>query len=467
MMIPTALALTTCLSSVFGAPEPRLVWALPAGAAVVADETIVFWAPDFRSVLAVDALGRRLWRVATGDQGGYRDLERLGPNVLAYAGEEAILIAPKTGKVLGRQPHVRLASPGQPGCRIESHAGACAVVCPCGFLPVRCDDLGAAAPRASIPTFEEWDTDGNRTSQCMGRAGQLIGLAGDTEVVELPSPDLGNGGAKDFALTTDLVGFDVHTAKERWRSHALVDGLSSFDVELSGALPDGKTCWLGSRSGSLRVFDCQRATLLWSRQLAVPPGVEPQIEAAGQGLVVRDGPKAKRFSASGETVWEVDVPKTDLVLLSDDTAFRYRRIAKLTGATVLDPATGARRAHIALPAGLTRWPIPFAGGWLTLADREVSVTSAQGVTSSPVKAVDFIEDVAAGPTLIALRTRDAISVRGQADARSAAVDGDVIIAVEGAAGPNRVLVLKDGEGPWDPKNPKTFGELRLYDLALH
>jgi len=455
-MIPFVLVLL-----VAAAPTPitegKLVWSLPAGMALAHGDSIALWSPDFRSVLGLDAKGKRVWRVATGDQGGYRTLEQLGPNVLAYAGTEAVLIEPKSGKVLGRQPHVVLGSPGKPGCHIDMHAGACGLACPCSFLPLRCEDLHPVAARASIPMFEEWDQDGHRESQCMGSAGRIVGKSGGVIVVELPR---GDADPQQFALSTELVGLDADTAQARWRSRALIDGLS-FDDDLSGALADGKTCYVGTRPGALRVFDCQRAVELWRKQLVVPKGAEPQIEAAGDGLVVRDGPQVKRLGADGHVAWQVEVPANELFVLSSDHEPRQRRFAKLAAAVVLDPTTGARRARVPFVAKQTHWPVPFAGGWLAQGDEGYVI---DGVT---VDTKAFIEELMAGTTLLARRTHDGIRVDalakdGRHDVR---VEGDRLIAIEGALGVGRVLVLKDGVGRWDPKDPKTFGELRLLDLT--
>ncbi|MCC6623255.1 MAG: PQQ-binding-like beta-propeller repeat protein [Deltaproteobacteria bacterium] len=455
------------------APDPGVKpdWILPAGAALATPEAVVLWAPDFRSVLGVDGAGKRLWRVATGDQGGLRDLERLGDAVLAYAGAEAILIAPKTGKVLGRQPEVRLGAPGVPGCRVVERGGACGVSCPCSFLPVRCEDLAPLAPRATLAMFEEWDVEGNRQSHCAGSAGTPIVRGGDVVVATLASAT----DARTMIAETALVGFDATAKKETWRA-AELGGLapSSIDPTLSGVTHDGRTCWVATRAGELRVFDCATGASRWSRRLQIPAGAEPQLEAVAPadgppGLVVRDGVRAKRLDAQGGVVWDVALPANELFVSAATTTrgMEHRRFGKLVGARVLDLASGAERGALTFAKGSTRWPIawPFeAGGWISVGDRDWQLLPTGAARPTAGRATAFIEELVAGPTLVALRTRAGVDVRGLHDDRSASFAGHLVVAVEGVAGSGRVILLRQGSGPWDPGDPATFGELRRYTI---
>jgi len=463
--------MTSCLFALLlvaaPAPEPKADWVLPAGAAIATPEAIVLWAPDFRSVLGVDGDGKRKWRVATGDQGGLRDLDRIGDAVLAYAGDEAILIAPATGKVLGRQPNVRLGAPGVPGCRVVERAGACGVSCPCSFLPVRCADLAPLAPRATLPIFEEWNLEGERTTHCAGAAGEPLARGGDVAVMTLA----GSADAKAMVAPTELAGFDLVGKRQLWRAGD-VGGLapSAIDPWLAGATSDGKACWVASRAGELRVIDCRTGAALWSRRLQIPAGAEPQIEGADQGIVVRDGARVKRLDADGAVVWDVAVPPGEIVLGAGGDLPRgheHRRFGRLAGARLLDYTTGAERGAISFAERATRWPRPVSfapRGWVALADRDWSIHLTNAERAIVGRAGGFVEELVVGPSLVAVRTRDELAVRGLHDARVATYPGHLVVAIEGAAGAGRVILMRPGKGPWDASDPSTFGELRRFTL---
>lgn len=148
MRYAIALAAIALIGASARAESPRAI--LPAMAAVEAGSTVAFLAPDLRSVLAVDAEGKRRWRVPIGDQ-GIRYFDRLGRHVLVYAGTEALLVAADSGKVLGRRAGVTLGTPGGPrGCRLREEEGVCALDCECSFEVVArrspCPWTAGAAP---------------------------------------------------------------------------------------------------------------------------------------------------------------------------------------------------------------------------------------------------------------------------------------------------------------------------------
>ena len=73
----------------------------------VVGATLALYTPDLRSVIGLDRDANRRWRVATGDQGGLRDLAVLGDRLLVYAGREALLVAPDSGhEVMRTRPSI-------------------------------------------------------------------------------------------------------------------------------------------------------------------------------------------------------------------------------------------------------------------------------------------------------------------------------------------------------------------------
>jgi len=464
------------------AAEPRPIAVVPAMSAVQAGRSLALWAPDLRSVLGYDASGKRLWRLATGDQGGQRDLDVLGANVLVYAGTEAILIAPETGKVRGRRADVVLGTPGgKRGCRIREHEGACALACECSFEVIACDTLATLGEPARLPRFEESDADGTPHSRCPMFSGAVLGRSGDALITSFPA-------ATDkpfFSVPEITIARHARTGAELWRSSEI----GFFDEELSGVASDG-TCYAGSRAGSLTVFDCQRKTVLWKRPITAVPGGELQVEAKPHGIVVRDGTRVALLDTrSGRPSWQVEVPTTSIVLLGELTppyggVVIDRRFGKaIKGARLLKVNDGTTLGEITFGNETDRWPRRFGvgvEGWIVLAGKRIEAYDAAGKSlgglGSSASFSDYV--IGSGPNIaawdnnaIALATLPATKALSPGSAILAKAQdilngsGLRVVAYEGALGPGHLAVMVDGQGPWDPKKPDSFGELRVYRLG--
>lgn len=462
------LLLVVGASSTALAAEPQPVAIIPAVSALQVGKSLALWAPDLRSVLGHDAAGKRLWRLATGDQGGLRDLAVLADNLLVYAGTEAILVAPDTGKVKGRRANVVLGSPGGPrGCRISEHDGACALECECSFEIVSCETLASLGEPARLPHFEEADADGKPGSHCAMFSGGLVGRSGDAIITSFPA-------ATDkpfFSVPEITIARHAKTGAELWRSA----DLGFFDEELSGVASDG-TCYAGSRAGSLTVFDCQRATVLWKRTIAPVEGGAPQVEATAHGILVRDGTRVALLDTrSGRPSWQFEVPATSIVLLAgmppSATSDRVRVLGKaIKGARILNVTDGKTLGDVVFPPGTERWPRRLGElGWVVVAGKRIEAFDAAGMSlgglGSSASYRDFV--VGSGANIAAWDANAiALSTLTKLDPLvSINGSGLRVVAYEGALGPGRLAVFADGKGPWDPKKPESFGELRCYRLG--
>lgn len=457
MRYAIALAAIALIGASARAESPRAI--LPAMAAVEAGSTVAFLAPDLRSVLAVDAEGKRRWRVPIGDQGGIRDLDRLGRHVLVYAGTEALLVAADSGKVLGRRAGVTLGTPGGPrGCRLREEEGVCALDCECSFEVVSCDDLHALGPPAQLPHFEEIDADHSRQSRCPIFSGALLGRSGDVLITRFPS-------ATDkpfFAVPEVTLARDARTGAEVWRS----DALGFYDAALSGVGRDG-ICFAGERAGSVVVFDCQRGSILW-RRAAMSRGAEPQVEATEQGLFVRDGPRAMLLGwRDGQARWEVVLPLDRLALVAaSPTPGPDRRFGNaVRGARWLAPDDGRTLADLAFLPGADRWPRRSTAGWWLLAGKRLEGFGPSGSGVGGVGSSSSWSDFVVGDgTRVAAWDRDAVTLADLgADRPITTLDERArVVAFDGAFGRGNLALYVDGKGPWKADDASTFGELRLY-----
>lgn len=467
--IPTIAALVACAAPAAMAEAPKsgeapsTIAIIPAMDALQVGDTLALWAPDLRSVLGHDAAGQRRWRLATGDQGGLRELDTLEGNLLVYAGAEAILVAPSDGKVLGRIGEVHLGAPGGPiGCRIRARQGACALACECRFQPISCADLSPLGPPAVLPRFETRGPDGAPSLACPTFSGAVLGRSGDAVITAFPTET----DKPFFGVPEVAIARHAATGAELWRSSEL----GFFDPALSGVTSDG-TCYAASRAGRLIVFDCQRATVRWQRSFTVPKGGEPQVEASASGLIVRDGARVHLLDlGSGAPRWSVEVPSDRLVLVASASGTNAaRRIAKsVRGARVIDPSSGASVADLSFPDGTDRWPRPFAEGWIVLGEKRVEVFDGRGRSRGGLGSANRYSGLVVGSEeRVAVWDARGLTVATIGTSRPARVldgAGQRVIGLEGALGLGILAVLKDGRGLWDPKDPESFGELRLYRL---
>jgi len=457
----------------------------PAQQAVSVGSIVAAWSPDLRSILGFDLTGKRLWRLPTGDQGGLRDLEVYSEHILAYAGTEALVLAPKSGKVLGRRANVALLGPGDAStdwCRIDSRDGVCALRCACSFELVDCDTLATVGPRVQLSRFEELDPDGTRTSHCPFISGALLGRSGDALVASFPVKT----DKPFFGVPEEVIAVSAATGDVLWRS----PDLGRFDPELSGVGSDGKTCFAGSRAGSLIVFDCQRASPKWRRTISILKGIEAQVGAVPSNpsnpsgphsLLVRDGPKVLALElGSGELLWSralspKSVALTDPPPVSESShRFALTRDRKVEAVTLYEAATGRIIAELPLPVGTRTFPLRTSWGWLAVGESELVAFGPDGATlMSRGFGRNRAPLVSGAYALVASDQQLEVFNVGRFIA-----GGAPIASVSGQLGRARpialveqpdglaVAVLRDGGKAWDASDPETFGELHFLFLRL-
>lgn len=440
--------------------EPRTLAIHPAQVALPLGEAVFAFSPDMRSVLGFSANGERLWRVGIGDQGGAKDLRTLGPTLIAYAGQEALALDPVSGKVLGRRP-LTLPDPDQPeaGCELAHRDGVCALRCACSFELVRCDTLTTVGPRVTLPSLAPVG-DATR-ARCPSYTGALLGRVGDTLIASSPI-------ATDtpfFGVAEEAIAVSATTGEVLWRNN----GLGRLDAQLSGVSEDRASCFAGSRAGSVQVFDCQRATPRWRRDISIVKAIEPQVFAAGGLLIVRDGKKLRGLTlADGQERWAVELPQRTVAWPSRGGTFGAWSSRPDTLA-LLDPVTGKREQTLPLPSGLVSSPRYSEHLRVSLGRDDLVVHGAAGESllttrRRPGQAIQLSEQALlfATPERVELHTLDLSS---HTLARRAVFEGP--LAKSRPAGlfttPDglRVVLLRDGKGGWDPSDPTTFGELHF------
>lgn len=447
------------------AGAPRLVWSQPAGAALVTGDRVIAWAPDLRSVLAFDGTGKRLWRVPTGERGGFRDLDTIPTGVVAYVGDAAWLLDPASGRVKGKADGVMLPSPGEStGCYIREHQGACAIACRCSFQVVRCADLAPLGERSHLTMFESMEHDGQMHSRCSGTPGSVIGRVADVVVAASPLPAKR---PKPFSVEPlGLVGLDATTGKTIWRRDP--SAIDSSDVRGVGG--DGATAFFLTRDGQLEVFDAKTGKVLWTRKVEIPAGLPAACEAPPdvRHLVVRDGLSAKYLALdTGAEVGSVPLAATTIFAVRFPEPWSQRP-AGARAVVFLDPGKAAVRAEVPLPGDSGPMPIPWLDAYVVERGKALDVVGRGNGTPATVTADESIDRVITGPDAITFsgaRTLTMHRLAGGAD-DVWHEPGLIPLAVGGFLGRDRVLVFKPGARPWDPQEPDSFGELRLVHFKV-
>lgn len=443
--------------------EPRTLAIHPAQVALSLGESVFAFSPDMRSVLGFSANGERLWRVGIGDQGGARDLRTLGPTLVAYAGQEALALDPSSGKILGRRS-LTLPDPEQPeaGCELAHRDGVCALRCACSFELVRCDTLTTVGPKVTLPSLAPV---GDTTkARCPSYTGALLGRAGDTLIASSPI-------ATDtpfFGVAEEAMAVSATTGEVLWRNR----GLGRLDAQLSGVSEDRASCFAGSRAGSVQVFDCQRATPRWRRDISIVKAIEPQVFAAGELLIVRDGKTLRGLAlADGQERWAVELAQRAVAWPSRGGVFSTWSNRPDTLA-LFDPASGRREQTLALPAGLVSSPRYSEHLRVSLGRDDLVVHGALGETllttrRRPGQAIQLSGQALlfATPDRVELH---ALELSSQALALRTAFEGPLAksrpVGLFTTPGGLRVVLLRDGKGGWDPSDPTTFGELHFLGL---
>jgi hypothetical protein len=431
----------------------------------VAGERVIAWAPDLRSVLAFDATGKRLWRVATGERGGFRDLDAIPTGVVAYVGDAAWLLDPATGRVKGKADGVMLASPGEStGCTIREHDGACAIACTCSFQVVRCADLAPLGERSHLTMFESMERDGQMHSRCSGTPGGVIGRVRDMVVAASPLPAKR---PKPFSVEPlGLVGLDATSGKTVWRRDP-----SAIDTsDMRGVGGDGMTAFFMTHDGLLEVFEATSGKVLWTRKVESPAGLPVACEAPPEvrHLIVRDGLSAKYLALdTGAEVGSVPLAANAIFAVRSPEPWS-RRPEGARAVVFLDPAKPVVRAEVPLPGDGGPMPIPWLDAFLVERGKVLDHVGRSHGTPTSVTAEESIDRVITGPDAIAFsgaRTLTIHRLAGGADDVWHA-PGLIPLAVGGFLGRDRVLVFKPGARPWDPQEPDSFGELRLVHFKV-
>lgn len=460
--------------------EPRTLAIQPAQMAISHDGAVFAFSPDMRSVLGFSPSGERLWRVGVGDEGGAKDLRTLGPTLTAYAGQEVLALDPRTGKVLGRRA-LTLPDPEQPesGCELAHRDGVCARRCACSFELVHCDTLETLGPKVTLPSLAPVG-DAPR-ARCPSYTGALLGRSGDALIASSPI-------ASDtpfFGVAEEAIAVSATSGEVLWRSR----GLGRLDPQLSGVSEDRASCFAGSRAGSVQVFDCQRATPRWRRDISIVKTIEPQVFAAGDLLIVRDGKTLRGLAlADGRERWALELPPRTVAWPSrggpsQASGSRANEASALWGSRPdtlalfeleTGPSAGKRGATLPLPAGINMAPLMNDHFIAALGRDDLVVYGHLGeplLTSRRRKGQPPIISgpalVFAGPERVELFTLEAA---GQSLTPRAVFDGPLAksrpIALLADASALRVALLRDGKGGWDPSDPNTFGELHFIAVEL-
>jgi hypothetical protein len=448
--------------------EPRTLAIQPAQVAIPLGDAVFAFSPDMRSVLAFSPSGARLWRVGLGDQGGAKDLRALGPSLIAYAGQEALALDPQTGKVLGRRPST-LPDPEQPeaGCELAHRDGACALRCACSFELVRCDTLETIGPKVTLPSLAPV---GDATkARCPSYTGALLGRAGDALIASAPV-------ATDtpfFGVAEEAVAVSATTGEVLWRSKAL----GRLDPQLSGVSEDRASCFAGSRAGSVQVFDCQRATPRWRRDISIVKTIEPQVFAAGELLIVRDGRTLRGLAlVDGKERWALELAPRTVAWPSRGAAPSLwgSRPDTLALFELVSATPPRREATLPLPSGLNSSPLMSDHLIVALGREDLVVHDRLGEPLLTTGRRKGQLPILAGPALVFAGSERVELFTFEAPSRAltlrAAFEGPLArsrpIALFSDAQALRLALLRDGKGGWDPSDPNTFGELHFVAVEL-
>ncbi len=436
-LLSSILSLATLSSA--HALEPKAI--VPAMQAVQAGKVVVAWAPDYRSVLGLDGDGARVWRLATGDQGGGRDLERVGDNVVVYAGQEAILVAPDSGKVLGRRAGVTRGA--KDGCAVREQDGACALSCGCSFEVVACGTL-ATLGKPIVTTPEPG------TSACHAFEPEIVGRAGDTIVMTVPSQ-----ASRTSRVVPIARGYDAKTGAVRWESALL----SRLRGEQSGVGPE--MCSAVTDSGKLMGFDCANGALVW--ELGLDTKSMPQVDRTAAGVLVADGPYVSLLDArTGAPRWRV--ARAGLALMA--SVVPRERTGNWDVARVYGD-DGAILGDVKLPAGIAQAPRRFGDGWVALGKSNIAAFDGRGKSLGGIGTSAVWFGVAVGTRKLLGWDGNAVTIVHAPSKRASIVinEPSEVVAFEGPIGDGHLVTLLRPREAWDATNPETFGELRFYAVA--
>ena len=304
---------------------------------------------------------------------------------------------------------------------------------------------------------------GDVSARCPRYSGALIGRAGDAMLAVFPiTPKTPFFGVAEEVLAVSATG------EVLWRSSAF----GRADPELSGVVSDGKTCFIGSRAGTVGVFDCQRATPRWRRDISIVKAIEPQVMALPDALLVRDGKKIHALAlADGASLWSAELATRTVAGALEVPRERRSWPSRPDTLAILDPSTGKVAASLPLPSGLTMSPLVSDRLWVALGTRELAVYDTTGQPLATLPSRPGLTPLVSGPALLlAAPDRVELHALAQGFTRRATFEGPLAkarpIALDVRESRATLVLLRDGKKGWDPGDPETFGELHFVETPL-
>lgn len=364
---PRAFSLTPAAS--FDAPPPAMdgafdfVFARPAWDAVLVAGRVITLDPDFTTLSAYSIEdGKSLWKIEVQERASGRQALILRDGaILFWAGNRLHRIDPATG-VRSSEEVV----PWNNECSFTEERAVCAFDCKCSLELADCA-TGKLRGKRYVKSSIEFHFEDDSSSTCLWGT-DFITSTDKIAVVKVE--DEKSKPARGSSREHVVLGLSTATGQEVWRSPGLaLSGIAS----VSGASPDGQTCFQGDYDGDLRVFDCATGAALWAKAgvkkdgkalrssvsyVAERAGIfrslggEATLHSARTGAPLWRAPLAPGFTAipKGAPIGlhrihaEVGEPLTMLVLKPGDGSV-VARVPVPEGATVHDDPAGGFYVH--------------------------------------------------------------------------------------------------------------------------
>ncbi len=264
--------------------------------------------------------------------------------VLYWAGNNMHRIDVSTGRLLSTE-----AVPINGDCSFSQSGTACAFACSCRVQLAACDSgktIGAPFKKTYVEMFGH---DGEAPhAGCFGFGVGLIGGGAGIGVFEVEDPAAQHSSISGYPHV--IVGVDLATGNERWRSAALAH-LSAYD---SGVV--GDRAFRGGHEGELDLFDVRDGHVLHHRNGKHVDGLVPRH------LVIADAVRSQLFfsfeqesalmdTTKGTILWRATLPADAWGTVEGGSVAEYRVDAgdKPLSLLVLDRRTGAVKGRVPLP----------------------------------------------------------------------------------------------------------------------
>jgi hypothetical protein len=202
---------------------------------------------------------------------------------------------------------------------------------------------------------------------CWGWRPFVLGRAGAVAIfVTDRRPEDGAAPANPVSPRAITLALDAATGAVRWRSDDVT--CANCSTRTSGVSPDGRTCWLGETSGTVRVFDCATGHLRF--RAGAPRSSRTELTAheaitswtAGR-LAVSAPPRVVLHDPqTGRAIWARRIARNVMAIPSGgrigeepqgpDHARKLR---------IVDLETGRERATADVPAGARVTQTPDGG----------------------------------------------------------------------------------------------------------